>query len=74
MNTMTKRTVKLMSMERALRKKTTTRAMGMMMMKKKEAISVPVRRMTETNETKPPHDYARVHISPGYNPIKPGAH
>ena len=46
----------------------TTRAM-----EKKVAISVPVQMETETNETKPPYEYASVLTSPGQLLIKPGA-
>ena len=66
--TTTKRKVRLIKTERAQRKKMTMRAM-----KKKVAISVPVQMETETNETKPPYEYASVLTSPGYLLIKPGA-
>ena len=58
MNTTTKRKVRLIKTEteRVQRKRT---------MGKKEAISVPARTKTETNETKPPLEHACVHISPG---------
>ena len=59
-NTTTKKKVRLNKTETERVQQMTVRAM-----RKKEAISVPAQRKTETNESKPPYDYASVHTSPG---------